>query len=136
MAPYRSPRRHTRHPHFEQPLLTGSNSQTLVGPPQTLEIQHEGHLHHPFPVNLEDMSLSVTKEHIVRETASAGEVDCRRCRVATATAPDRRRVTRKQIAREAAREEADYCQCQVAAATDRRRWLGVADRCRRQVAMG
>ena len=28
-----------------------------MGPPQTLEIQREGHLHHPFPVNLEDMSL-------------------------------------------------------------------------------
>jgi hypothetical protein len=45
----------------------------------------------------------------VRETASAGEADCRRCRVATATAPDRCRVTGKQIAREAASEgEADY----------------------------
>ncbi|CAD6270002.1 unnamed protein product [Miscanthus lutarioriparius] len=74
MAPYRSPRRHTRHPHFEQPLLTGSNSQTLVGPPQTLEIQQEGHLHHPFLVNLEVMSLSVTKEQIVRETARRGRL--------------------------------------------------------------
>jgi len=73
----------------------------------------------------------------VRETPSAGEADCRRGRVATATAPDRRRVTGKQIVREAAREgEADYRRCQVAAATDRHRRLGVADRCRRQVATG
>ena len=37
----------------------------------------------------------------------------------------------------AAREgEADYRRCQVAAATDRHRRLGVADRCRRQVATG
>ena len=37
----------------------------------------------------------------------------------------------------AAREgEADYRRCQVAAATDRHRRLGVADRCRRQVAPG
>jgi len=44
---------------------------------------------------------SLTKEQIVRETASAGEANCRRCRVATAVATDRRRVTRKQIEREA-----------------------------------
>jgi len=37
----------------------------------------------------------------VRETASAGEADCRRCRVATAVATDRRHVTGKQIEREA-----------------------------------
>ena len=37
----------------------------------------------------------------MREMASAGEVDCRRCRVATAVATDRRRVTGKQVEREA-----------------------------------
>jgi hypothetical protein len=38
---------------------------------------------------------SLTKEQIVRETESAGEADCRPCRLATAMAPDRRRVTGK-----------------------------------------
>jgi len=37
----------------------------------------------------------------VREMASVGEVDYRRCRVATSVATDRRRVTGKQIEREA-----------------------------------
>jgi len=80
---------------------------------------------------------SVTNEQIVREMPSAGEADCRRCWVAIATAPDRRRVIGKQIAMEAAREgEAYYHRCQVATAMDMRRRLGVADRCRRQVATG
>ena len=37
----------------------------------------------------------------MREMASVGEVDYRRCRVATSVATDRRRVTGKQIEREA-----------------------------------
>ena len=37
----------------------------------------------------------------MRETASVGEADCCRCQVATAVATDMRRVTGKQIEREA-----------------------------------
>jgi hypothetical protein len=73
----------------------------------------------------------------VRETAGAGEATCRRCWVATATVPDMRRLTGKQIAKEAGRKgEADYHRRTLAVVMDRRRRPGVVDHCRRQMATG